>query len=63
MMGAAVALRETTGASAPQMVSVSGEVEEAARRAIGGEAVEEALTEGRRMTLAEVVEYAASLPD
>jgi hypothetical protein len=42
---------------------VVGEVEEAARHAIGGEAVDEALSQGRRMTLEEVVDYAASLSD
>jgi predicted ATPase/class 3 adenylate cyclase len=63
MLGAALALRETTGASAPQMPVVVGEVEEAARHAIGGEAVDEALSQGGRMTLEEVVDYAASLSD
>jgi predicted ATPase/class 3 adenylate cyclase len=61
MTAAAVALRETTGASAPQMLSVTSEVEQAAGRALGGEAVEEALAEGRRMTLEEVIAYAKSL--
>jgi predicted ATPase/class 3 adenylate cyclase len=63
MLGAAVALRETTGASAPQMPMVMGEVEEAARQAIGGELVDEVLADSRRMTLDEVVQYAGSLPD
>jgi predicted ATPase/class 3 adenylate cyclase len=62
MMGAAVTLREATGASAPQSRMLLDDVEEAARKAIGGQAVEEALAEGRRMTLDEVVAYAASLP-
>jgi predicted ATPase/class 3 adenylate cyclase len=63
MLGAAVGLREATGASAPQMPVVVGEVEEAARQAVGGEAVDEALKQGRHMTLEEIVDYAASLAD
>ena len=63
MLGAADALRETTGASAPQMSSVVKEVEEAARRSESTAAVDEALEEGRRMTVAQAVEYAESLAD
>jgi hypothetical protein len=50
MLAAAAALRDSTGASAPQMPVVMGEVEAAARLAMGREAVEEALTAGRQMT-------------
>ena len=62
MMGAAVTLSEVTGASGPQSRMLLDEVEEAARKAMGGHAVEETLAEGRRMTLDEVLAYAASLP-
>jgi predicted ATPase/class 3 adenylate cyclase len=63
MLGGAVARREATGASAPQMPVVVGEVDEAARQAVGGDAVDEALKQGRHMTLEEIVDYAASLAD
>jgi hypothetical protein len=61
MMGAAVNLKETTGASLPWTAIPRREVEQVARRAIGDEAVERALAEGRRMTLDEAVEYATRL--
>jgi predicted ATPase/class 3 adenylate cyclase len=54
---AAAALRETTGATAPLALTPQRDVERAARRAIGDEAVETALAEGRRMTLDEAIEY------
>jgi len=63
MLAAAAALRDSTGASAPQMPRVTSEVEAAARLALGGDAVEQALEEGRQMTSEEVVEYAASMVD
>ena len=61
LLGAGAALREATGASAPIIFRLLGGVQDEARRAIGDEAVEEALAEGRRMTLHEAVEYAATL--
>ncbi|MBA3688661.1 MAG: AAA family ATPase [Chloroflexi bacterium] len=63
MMGAAEALRERIGATAPLLVKRRGDAEASARKAMGDEEFEKALAEGRRMTLEEVVEYAASLPD
>ena len=61
LLGAALQLKDTTGASLPQAATARLEVEQLARQAIGDEAVEEALSEGRRMTLEEAVEYAARL--
>jgi hypothetical protein len=61
MIGAALALSETTGASAPQMPGLKRRVEEAASHALGGEAVEAALDEGRSMALPDVVEFAKRL--
>jgi predicted ATPase/class 3 adenylate cyclase len=61
LMGAALQLKDNTGASLPQTATGRWEVEQVARQAIGDDAVEEALSEGRRMTLAEAVEYAARL--
>ena len=58
-MGAAVRLKETTGASIPQAAIARREVEQVARQTLGDEAVATALAEGRRMTLDEAVEYAA----
>jgi predicted ATPase/class 3 adenylate cyclase len=63
LMGAAAALRDTTGASAPITLMRLGNVESAARQAIGAEAVEQALAEGRRMTLEQAVEFAAGLAE
>jgi tetratricopeptide (TPR) repeat protein len=63
LTGAAAALAETTGASAPIPTMRLGDVETAARQAMGDAAVEQALAEGRRMTLEEAVEYAGSLAD
>jgi len=60
MMAATIALRERFGAGSPEMPVLMNEVEEAARQAIGRDAVEEILAEGRRMTPEEVVEYAAT---
>lgn len=61
MMGAAVNLKETTGTSLPWTAIPRREVEQVARQAIGDEAVEKALAEGRRMTLDEAVAYATRL--
>ena len=62
MMAAGTALSETTGAAAPLMLTPPRRnVEQAARREIGDEAVDNALTEGRRMTLEESIDYARSL--
>ena len=63
IMGAAAAIRESTGASAPLTRIGIGWVQNAAREALGDDAVDEALADGRGMTLQEVVEYASSLPD
>jgi predicted ATPase len=61
LMAAGAALRETTGATAPLMLAPSRDVQQAARRVIGDEAVEHALAEGRRMTLDEAIDYARNL--
>jgi tetratricopeptide (TPR) repeat protein len=61
MLAAAITLRDTFGASAPEMPGLVAEVEAGARRVIGDEAVEEALAGGRRMTLEEVIEFATTL--
>jgi hypothetical protein len=58
MMAAADALTETTGATAPWILTPSRDVEGPARRAIGDQAVEEALAEGRGMTIDQAIEYA-----
>lgn len=62
-MGASAALASTTGASAPAMFTRVEDVEANARRALGDEPVEQALAEGRDMTLDEAMAYAASLAD
>ncbi|MEX2623760.1 MAG: adenylate/guanylate cyclase domain-containing protein [Acidimicrobiia bacterium] len=61
LLGAAVRLRETTGASLPQAALTRRQVEDVARQTIGSEAVEKALAEGRKMTLEEAIEYATRL--
>lgn len=63
VMGAAAALRESTGASAPLLRMGQGDVQNIARQALGDVAVDEALAEGRRMTLEEAVDYASGLAD
>jgi predicted ATPase/class 3 adenylate cyclase len=63
LMGAARAVSSTTGASAPRLFLRIEDVEEQARQAIGDEAVEQALAEGRNMSLDEAVAYAESLSD
>jgi predicted ATPase/class 3 adenylate cyclase len=61
LTAAGAALRETTGAASPRMFTPQRDVEDAARRVIGDEAVENALAEGRRMTLDEAIDYARNL--
>lgn len=61
LAGAAETLREETGASAPLPLRVQADVETTARQAIGDEAVDRALTEGRNMTLDEAIAYAVSI--
>jgi non-specific serine/threonine protein kinase len=63
LMGAADTVALTTGASAPRLFLRLVELEPLARRAIGDEAVDEALAEGRAMTIDEAVEYAENLTD
>ncbi len=63
VMGAAAALRERIGAAAPLLVNGLGDVDASARKAMGDEAFDKALAEGRRMTLEEAVDYAAGLAD
>ena len=58
LMGAALKLKDTTGASLPQTATARLDVEQLARQVIGDAEVEKALTEGGRMTLDEAVEYA-----
>lgn len=60
VLGAAEALRATTGASPPPGLTRVADVEVAARQAIGDEAFEETLAEGQRMTLDEAIDYAIS---
>jgi predicted ATPase/class 3 adenylate cyclase len=57
LTAAAATLRETTGAKSPLMFTPPHDVADAARRTIGVEAVENALNEGRRMTLDDAIEY------
>jgi predicted ATPase/class 3 adenylate cyclase len=57
LTAAAATLREATGATSPLMFTPPQDVEDAARRIIGDEAVENAVAEGRRMTLDEAIEY------
>jgi predicted ATPase/class 3 adenylate cyclase len=61
LKGAAAAIRERTGASAPLTAMRLGDVEGVAREAIGTEAVEKSFAEGRRMTIEEAVEFAEKL--
>ena len=61
LIGAALRLKETTGASLPHPAMTRWHVEDVARQAIGAEAVEVALAEGRGMTLEEAIEYATRL--
>ncbi len=61
LAAAVEALRSRTGASAPLMFTHAIDVEDPARQAIGVEAVETARSDGQRMSLEEVIEYAAGL--
>jgi len=61
LLGAAIRLKETTGASLPLPSVTRWRVEDVAKQAIGVEAVEQALAEGRKMTLEEAIEYATRL--
>ena len=61
LLAAAGRLKETTGASLPSPTVTRWKVEDVARDAIGDDAVEAALAEGRRMTLEEAIEYATRL--
>jgi len=61
LLGAAVRLMEATGASLPHQAITRWHVEDVAKHTIGTEAVQEALAEGRQMTLEEVIEYAVRL--
>ncbi len=61
LKGAAAAVRERTGASAPVLFTRPVDVEGAARLVMSDAAVQEVLAEGRRMTIEEAVEYASGL--
>jgi hypothetical protein len=61
MTAAAAALREETGATAQLMSSARVDVAQVARREIGEEAVEQALADGRAMTLDEAIDYARTV--
>ena len=61
MVAATIALSERFGAGTPEMPMIVDEVEDAARQAIGSEAVEAILAEGVQMTPEAVVAYATSL--
>ena len=61
LAAAGSALSAATGAAAPLMLARRGDAVLAARRAIGNEAVESALDEGRRMTVDEAIDYARSV--
>ena len=61
LTAAGAALRETTGATAPLMLTPPRDVEHSARQTIGDEEVENALAEGRGMTLDEAIDYARSV--
>jgi predicted ATPase/class 3 adenylate cyclase len=61
MAAAGGVLSETTGAAGPPMLVPHRDVIEAARQAIGVEAVETAQDEGRRMTVDEAIDYARNV--
>jgi predicted ATPase/class 3 adenylate cyclase len=64
VMGAVASLKETTGAASTPLTQMDPrDVEGVARRALGDEAVDKALTEGRHMTLEKAVDYASHLAD
>jgi tetratricopeptide (TPR) repeat protein len=61
LVGAAAVLMDRTGASGPLVSGRERTAVEAARAAIGAEAVDNAIAAGRRFTLEESIEYAAEL--
>jgi predicted ATPase/class 3 adenylate cyclase len=61
LLGAADALRDRTGATAPLMPVVVAGAQDAAVRALGEEAAEAALAAGRMLTLEEAVELVEAL--
>jgi tetratricopeptide (TPR) repeat protein len=61
LAGAADAMRDDIGAVPPLPFIALNEVETTARQAIGDEAAERALAEGRRMTVHDAFSYAVSL--
>lgn len=63
LIGAARALKEVTGASAPLPSIVATDVEAEARKVLGDEVVDLALDEGRSMTVDQAVSYAKSEED
>jgi predicted ATPase/class 3 adenylate cyclase len=64
VVGAVASLKETTGAVSTPLTQMDPiDVEGVARLALGDEAVDKALNEGRHMTLEKAVDYASSLAD
>ena len=63
LAAAVEALRSKTGASAPLMFTHAIDVVAPARRALGDAAVDAGQTEGRTMTVDEIVEYASRLDE
>ncbi|MGH8923615.1 MAG: hypothetical protein ACRDWA_03075 [Acidimicrobiia bacterium] len=61
LLGAAIVLNESTGATLPHQAITRWQLEELARQGIGAKAVEKAQAEGRQMTLEEAIEYATRL--
>lgn len=61
LLGAALEIKESTGASLPGPRRARWNMEEVARQTIGAEAVDNALAKGRLFTLEEAVEYATQL--
>ncbi|HKZ21391.1 MAG TPA: adenylate/guanylate cyclase domain-containing protein [Acidimicrobiia bacterium] len=58
LLGAALELKESTGASLPWPRRARWKMEDVARQTIGGDAVDKALAEGRLFSLGEAIEYA-----
>jgi predicted ATPase/class 3 adenylate cyclase len=61
LVGAAAALTDRTGARGPLVSARERNAIDAARAAIGTKAADDAITAGRRLTLEESIEYAATL--
>jgi predicted ATPase/class 3 adenylate cyclase len=61
MAAAAAALRDETGVTGELMSSLAVDVTQVARAALGEEAVEQAVADGRAMTFDEAIEYARTL--